>query len=278
MLTIRIPKTLPFIRILPKTLTPQPKLQPQTHFHPLRIFHRPFPFIRLFHHSPKLTINNVRAASAAASQNAKNYEIPARLIIYHAGTPRITFLALLKLTTLILAAFFTLLVLPSYIKAEKPLSDTAALTLCGIIPMLFIAYTTAPFVTHMYIHLPDAARTSPAVLRRFVAAMPAGTQLTLTTMSFIAKPRYSSMRAGDLRPATRGTRMGLVNYVRDTAGENASRKWYMYRAVGRFYIQEKGVGAGERVRYQKKQKMVVDTWIWDAVKERIAKRAASGSS
>lgn len=72
--------------------------------------------------------------------------------------------------------------------------------------------------------------------------------------------------------------MGLVNYVRDTAAENASRKWYMYRAVGRFYIQEKSVGAGQKVRYQKKQKMAVDTWIWDAVKERIAKRAASASS
>lgn len=53
-------------------------------------------------------------------------EIPERLIIYHAGTGRITFLAMLKLTSLLLGAFFTFLVVPSYVKAEKPMAEIAA--------------------------------------------------------------------------------------------------------------------------------------------------------
>lgn len=149
--------------------------------------------------------------------------------------------------------------------------------LCGIVPIIFVAYTTAPFVTHIHIHLPPAARTSRNVLERFVRATPPSTQLTLTTMSFIAKPRYSTMQAGELFPARQ--RLGVVNYVRDTSKENASRKWYMYRAVGKFYIQDQtaagaGRAEGPRVRYQKKSRSVVDTWIWDAVREKIGKRVA----
>lgn len=46
-------------------------------------------------------------------------DIAERLLIYHAGTGRITFLAMVKVTTLFLGAFFTFIVVPGYIKAEK---------------------------------------------------------------------------------------------------------------------------------------------------------------
>ncbi|KAG8413071.1 hypothetical protein J3459_015801 [Metarhizium acridum] len=128
-------------------------------------------------------------------------------------------------------------------------------------------------------HLPAAARTSSAALGRFVDAMPPGTRLTLTTMSLIAKPRYSAVRTGDLRAAVPRGRMGLVNYVRDTAAENAGRRWYMYRAVGGFYVQEGGGVAGKgRVRYQARKKTAVDAWIWEALRDKIARRDASGSA
>lgn len=147
-------------------------------------------------------------------------------------------------------------------------------------PLVFVASTAAPFVTHIHIHLPPSARVSRTVLERFVRAMPPSTPLTLTTMSVIGKPRYSSLNAGDLLPAPpRRRRFGLVNYVRDTARENAARKWYNLRAVGNFYVQErankKGRGA---VRYQPKDRSAVDTWIWDAVKEKIATRAVAAAA
>ncbi|UNI23150.1 hypothetical protein JDV02_008985 [Purpureocillium takamizusanense] len=201
--------------------------------------------------------------------------------------------------------------------------------LCGILPFAFVAYTTAPFVTHVHIHLPPAARHSRATLARFVAAMPASTRLTLTTMSAIAKPRYSDVRAGDLmRPAAAsgplssppssaagptthqqqqtqqpqqqkkqqqrarrpGTRFGIVNYVRDAAEENAARKWYELRAVDAFYVQESSsrssaAATGPRRKRGeaaatvmaspgRRGRAVVETWIWDAVRDKIALRAA----
>ncbi|KHN94513.1 uncharacterized protein MAM_07568 [Metarhizium album ARSEF 1941] len=239
---------------------------------------------------PKLLRPLTQQAKSIAHGD-KDYEIPERLLIYHAGTGRITFLAMLKLTALLMGAFFTLLVVPSYVRAEKPLQDTAAAAACGVVPMLFVAYSTAPFVTHMHVHLPAAARASPAVLKRFVAAMPPGTRLTLTTMSsFTAKPRCSAVRVGELRAAVPGTRFGLVNYVRDVEAEDARRKWYMYRAVRSFYVQD--ARARHQAKKQKQQQRqqqlgekgkatatVVHTWIWDAARDKIAKRerAAAGS-
>ncbi|KAJ9423120.1 thioredoxin-like protein [Fusarium oxysporum] len=200
-------------------------------------------------------------------------KLPEKLIIYHAGTGRITFMAMLKITTLFLGAFFCCVVAPSYIKAEKPELLTAGVVLCGIIPVIFVTYITSPFVTHIHIHLPPYARTSRPILERFIKNLPPTTPLTLTTMSAISKPRYSSMHAGDLSPVRR--RLGLINYVRDTKEENAKRKWYMFRAVGKFYVQDKRPQT--RVRYQKKTDKV-DGWIWDVIKERIDNRALKAAS
>ncbi|UKZ65488.1 uncharacterized protein TrAtP1_006687 [Trichoderma atroviride] len=114
-----------------------------------------------------------QAKVAAANVGSKHYDIAERLLIYHAGTGRITFLAMVKVTTLFLGAFFTFVVVPGYIKAEKPEWETVGVALCGLIPLIFVAYTTSPFVTHIYIHLPPAARTSRPVLERFIhSALP----------------------------------------------------------------------------------------------------------
>ncbi|VTT55577.1 unnamed protein product [Fusarium fujikuroi] len=217
--------------------------------------------------------DELKRQARAASKDGKEFELPEKLIIYHAGTGRITFMAMLKITTLFIGAFFCCIVAPSYIKAEKPELLTAGVVLCGIIPVIFVTYITSPFVTHIHVHLPAYARTSRPILERFIKNLPPTTPLTLTTMSAISKPRYSSMHAGDLSPVRR--RLGLINYVRDTKEENARRKWYMFRAVGKFYVQDKRPQT--RVRYQKKTDKV-DGWIWDVIKERIDNRALKAAS
>ncbi|KAL9570077.1 hypothetical protein ACKAV7_005798 [Fusarium commune] len=179
--------------------------------------------------------DELKRQARATSKDGKEFALPEKLIIYHAGTGRITFMAMLKITTLFLGAFFCFVVAPSYIKAEKPELLTAG--------------------------------------ERFIKNLPPTTPLTLTTMSAISKPRYSSMHAGDLSPVRR--RLGLINYVRDTKEENAKRKWYMFRAVGKFYVQDKRPQT--RVRYQKKTDKV-DGWIWDVIKERIDNRALKAAS
>ncbi|KAM3519135.1 hypothetical protein NHJ13051_007722 [Beauveria bassiana] len=216
------------------------------------------------------------ATLAAAKSTKATYEIPERLLIYHAGTGRTTFLAMLKVTTLFIGAFFCFVAVPSYISADKPVSETVKIALCGVIPFFFVTYTTAPFVTHLYIHLPVSARTSRAALERFVrAALPPSARLTATTMSAIGKPRYSTLCAGDLRPVRR--RFGLVNYARDAGAENRGRRWYELPAVRQFHVPEGGGGGGggaaKDKMVRKEGRRLVEPWIWDVIKEKIAKRS-----
>jgi predicted YcjX-like family ATPase len=112
----------------------------------------------------------------------------------------------------------------------------------------------------MHIHLPPYARWSRAILERFARTAPPNTRLDVTTMSLIGKPRVSSMVLSDLRPAN--ARLGTVNFVRDTRLVDAGRKWWRFRAVRGFNVQEGVEGVAK------------SGWVWKGLKEGIAKRAA----
>ncbi|KAK5992482.1 hypothetical protein PT974_05889 [Cladobotryum mycophilum] len=64
-------------------------------------------------------------SAAGGGGSGKKYEIAETLLIYHAGTGRITFLAMLKVTTLFMGAFFSFIVVPGYIKSDKSEWETA---------------------------------------------------------------------------------------------------------------------------------------------------------
>ncbi|KAL1835587.1 hypothetical protein VTJ49DRAFT_6438 [Mycothermus thermophilus] len=211
---------------------------------------------------------------------------PDRLIIYHAGTGRTTFLACLKVTTLFIFGFFDLIMTPAYLAAGEPLLKTAGVALCGIVPAIYVAWTTTPFVAAVHVHLPPYARWSRAILERFARSAPPNTRIDVTTMSLIGKPRVSSMVLSDLRPAVvvprgdapgksgpwdrlRGNlarRLGTVNYVRDTTAADRGRKWWRFRAVGQFFIREDAVDS------------VKNGWVWKELCEGIAKRAVAGEA
>lgn len=88
--------------------------------------------------------------------------------------------------------------------------------------------------------------------------MPPQTELEITTMSFIAKPRVSRVALADLRPASR--RFGIANLARDTAADNARRRWYMFRAVGAFNTQLES-NTVKRI-----------PWVWESVMAAIKKQ------
>ncbi|KAK1757351.1 hypothetical protein QBC47DRAFT_399692 [Echria macrotheca] len=188
---------------------------------------------------------------------------PEKLLIYHAGTGRTTFLACLKVTTLFVFIFFNFLAAPSYIQADEDWYKTAGIILCGTIPLAFVAYSSAAFVSTMTLHLPPFARSSTEMLKRFVANVPPTTRLDIVTMSFIGKPRTTALRVGEMRAVDR--RLGMVNFVRDTAGENATRRWWEFRAVGKFHVQ---TGRNEKV--------LKNGWVWSEVAGVIRKRGGGG--
>ncbi|KAI0187843.1 hypothetical protein EV127DRAFT_482990 [Xylaria flabelliformis] len=195
----------------------------------------------------KTTIAKTEAASKPPTPN---YTYPSQLCVYHAGTGRITFLASLKLSTLFIFAFFGFVVTPAYYQNEGLSPDVVRTALCAVVPLAFVAYTTSPFVTFIHMRLPPFARQSEDMLRRYVRTLPPQTELNVTTMSIIAKPRISTVKLSDLAPVSR--RFGIVNLARDTASENAIRKWYMFPTVGNFNVQ-RASGTSKA------------PWVWDAI-------------
>ncbi|KAK3694686.1 hypothetical protein B0T22DRAFT_78719 [Podospora appendiculata] len=171
----------------------------------------------------------------------------------------ISFLATLKLSTIFVFVFFDMLLTPSYLAASEPLYKVAAVAVCGFIPLLYVAYSTSPFVTTIHMNLPSFARGSAEILQRFAKSAPGNTRLDVTTMSLIGKPRVSSMTLADLRPVKK--RLGMVNYERDTSFANAGRKWWRFRAVGTFNIQKGN------------DKNIKTGWVWREVENGILAKA-----
>ncbi|KAK7739843.1 hypothetical protein SLS53_005435 [Cytospora paraplurivora] len=183
-------------------------------------------------------------------------------IIYHTGTPRIMFLGALKLTTVFVFGFFAVVVIPGYVSAGQPLWQTTGLAVASTIPFLAVWYLTSPMAMWIQMRIPNQFRRSKHLADRYLASLPADAEVTITTMGALGKPRLSHVRVSDLQPARR--RFGLVNYVRDVTKENAVRKWWMFRAVGEFRIED-DTTTGRKSRFD-----------WDGVAGQIRERASRG--
>ncbi|KAI2622491.1 hypothetical protein GGR54DRAFT_65741 [Hypoxylon sp. NC1633] len=188
----------------------------------------------------------------ASTNPPPRFAYPERLCIYHAGTGRVTFLACLKLSTIFIFVFFGFVATPIYIEQEGLSLTVLRTTLSAIVPLVFVAYTSKPFVTFAHMRPPPWARHSEATLRQWARAVPPDAELEITTMSLIAKPRLSRVRVADLRPPSAAARRWrIANLARDTAAANAARPWYMFRAVGLFNAQSNTVA---RV-----------PWVWESI-------------
>ncbi|KAM3064925.1 hypothetical protein ACMFMG_011247 [Clarireedia jacksonii] len=183
----------------------------------------------------------ISRAPATPQYASKRPAYPTRLLIYHSGTGRTVFLGCLKVTTIFIFAFFTLVVAPAhfYAEEEQPKWVAPAVLLSGTIPMVFVAYLTSPFVNYIHLILPTFARNSRDLMLRYSKNPPKDAVIDVTTMNLIGKPRVSRVHIAELRPTKQ--RLGIANYVRDTKETNASRPWWMYRAVRLFGIHS-GIG------------------------------------
>lgn len=218
-----------------------------------------------------------------------------RILIFHANVKVVTYLGMLKYSSALLCGGFTCAAAYLYAVPQIGLEKAAfgkqnpffrgpfsrprhylsveacshrPVAFCGLTPFLLIRHITAPFVTHIQLSIPSHMSTTPEVLQRHIRSLPSNAPLTITTMSALGSPRLSRVRVDDLKPAPKhGRRFGMVDYVRDTTEENKARSWYMFRALGVFHVRDQG--KGPRRRYESEGP--VKSWVWDVVKERIAR-------
>ncbi|KAI1815568.1 hypothetical protein GGS20DRAFT_542976 [Poronia punctata] len=213
--------------------------------------------LRFETNSTRNAVTNATKGGASSQPPGPKLAYGERLCVYHSGTTRITFLSCLKLSTLFIFVFFGFVVTPAYYQKEGLSPTVTRAVLSAVVPLAFVAYTTSPFVTFIHMRLPPFARQSEEMLRRYVRTIPPQTELQITTMSFIAKPRVSTVKLSELVPAKR--RFGIVTLTRDTTAENAGRKWYMFRAVRDFNV---GLDGGTARL----------PWVWESIRKSIAAR------
>ncbi|KAG9258269.1 uncharacterized protein F5Z01DRAFT_670917 [Emericellopsis atlantica] len=221
---------------------------------------------------------SIKRVAREAATKVQNTAIPRKVLIYHAGTIRTTFLGFLKASTLLVGAFYLSLVVPAYIKEGKDPLEIVKVAACGIIPAVFIGFISTPFVTHIHIRLPQSVAGSRQYIERYLqtGGLKPTTPIEVTTVGVIATPRTFIIPAGDLLPTRR--RMGIVNYVRRSSPELEQeikqKKWYQFRPATHFYIQQGRPGQPRQTRYHDPKSDKVQWWIWETLKEKLDKRAS----
>ncbi|KAI9715473.1 MAG: hypothetical protein M1812_005949 [Candelaria pacifica] len=163
--------------------------------------------------------------------------VPERLLIYHAGTGKTVFIGCLKLTTIFMFSFSCLFIAPAlYTAAGQPNWMVAGSVIGGAVPMLFVAYTTSPFVTYIHLRIPQFARHSKDTLMKYSKKVPSDAELVMTTIQFSGRPRTTNMRLSELRSVDR--RFGVVNLVRNVSkGTTRPRKLrWLGNGVTQFYV------------------------------------------
>lgn len=121
--------------------------------------------------------------------------------------------------------------------------------------MVFVAYTTRPFVNYVHLRLPHFARRSRDQLLRWAKKMPPSTEIDITTMRFYGTARVSRMRLADLRG--KKARLGVANLVRiNIDPDMKGRIWWRGETQNQFYVGNQ--------KFKGK-----DTSIWMSVLEHI---------
>ncbi|KAJ5579891.1 uncharacterized protein N7459_005876 [Penicillium hispanicum] len=158
---------------------------------------------------------------------------PERILVYYGGTGRAMFLGMLRVTTILLFGAACLIVAPSCYTDEGAWYITPLVIAGGALPMLFVAYTSAPYVNFVHLAIPPFARRTRETAIHYAKDLPPTAVLYLNTMRFNTIPRQTAVRVGDL-VADKATK-------RPVSFRNinpAQRPWWMGKAPTQFYTAD----------------------------------------
>ena len=161
----------------------------------------------------------------------------------------------MKVTTIFLAAFFSLIVAPAQLSApDMPYLRFTSTLATGIVPLLFVTISTAPFVTYIHLRLPQYARLSKDMLTRYLKTLPKSGEVDITTITLIGRPRVQRLQFGDLK-AKQPKLLNVANF--ETQRVDASRPWWAIGQGQRQYAVGQAKGKSR------------EGWAWDVVAETI---------
>ena len=162
------------------------------------------------------------------------------------------FLGMLRITTIFICGLAWFVVAPAFFSSEYPSYIAPAskgsvktsqrhrrLTLLlvivgGALPLLFVSYTSAPYVNFIHLALPFFARRSREQAIQYAKNLPPTATLYINTMKFTTIPRQTEARFKDL-VADKAT----IRPVSFRNQEPAPRRWWQWRTQQHFYTGEK---------------------------------------
>ncbi|KAL1999118.1 hypothetical protein VTN02DRAFT_2164 [Thermoascus thermophilus] len=159
---------------------------------------------------------------------------PERILIYHGGTGKIILLGMLRVTTIFIFGVSCLVVAPAFFSADFPWYTAPAIVVGGALPLLFVSYTSAPFVNYIHLALPVPVRRSRELALQYAKNLPPTATLYINTMKFTTIPRRTEVRMGDLVPDKQ--------FLRPVSFRNknpAPLPWWQGKTLRQFYTAEK---------------------------------------
>ena len=133
--------------------------------------------------------------------------------------------------------------------------------------MIFVGYTTLPYVIYIHMRLPLYARRSQDILARFSRTLPPDTELDVTTMHFSGRPRVNRVRVGEL--VEKRGKLGIANLARVSkqeqqqlsgraaVGKEGRKVPWWWRVLRKRVLREFYVGPGHGASK--------DTGVWENV-------------
>ncbi|KAL4929116.1 uncharacterized protein BDV17DRAFT_291113 [Aspergillus undulatus] len=173
-------------------------------------------------------------SSAGHAKNTLRKGPPEKILIYHGGTGRTLFLGMLRITTIFLFGVSCLVVAPAFMTDEFPSYLGPAIVIGGSLPMLFVAYTSAPYVNFVHLALPISVRRSREQAVQYAKQLPPTAILYLNTMRFNTIPKVTEVRLGNLIPDK--------SPIRPVSFRNKNpslRPWWRGKSLQQFFTAEK---------------------------------------
>lgn len=170
---------------------------------------------------------------AARDHEIQELKYPEQLLIYHAGTGKIVFLAFVRLTGMLLAIYGWFYIFPAHY--FSPIASTWEGVAYGIgfmSPVVLSVYAMPPFITFVHLHLPVWARHSQERLLKYANSLPSTAQLDITTLKWIWS-RVTRLRAGELSVSS-----GAPMIMRRTVPQEVleAKTWYAYTPIKKFTV------------------------------------------
>ncbi|KAM5472863.1 hypothetical protein MauCBS54593_002576 [Microsporum audouinii] len=159
---------------------------------------------------------------------------PKQIVIYHAGTGKIAFIGLMRVTTILVFVVSCAVVAPAFYAAEFPWYIAPAIVVGGAIPMLFVSFTAAPFVNQVYLSLPTFTQQSREHLRAYLNKLPRNATLNVETMKFNFYPKRTLVSISDLVP--RSSMLRPVSFMNINP---QPRPWWKGKDQVLFFAPEK---------------------------------------